>query len=97
MKVLIGWSQEVAANKWRRVDLEVDETDLQRILADNEFTIDPTGLTEKEAYMVLSAEAEMLMLTTKANMGYPEPDHSEAMLKLRNRLNKALGVKPVDE
>ncbi len=64
MRVRQGWSGETAPSQWTKFDVAVDETDLARILARAGLP-DDTPVTTKTAYVLLSTEAEILLITAR--------------------------------
>lgn len=64
MQVHLGWSGEAANGQWVKFDVTVDETDLRRVLARAGIPED-TKATTKDAYVLLSTEADILLLTTR--------------------------------
>lgn len=59
MKVLKGFSEEIAHCQWAKVDVELDSQDLVEIC---EFEgLDPSELTHRQKYAILSSEAERLL------------------------------------
>ncbi len=74
MKVHHGWSGEFSSGKWAKFDVELDETDLMRMLheADIDMT-HPHLVKERHAFMLLQAEAEVLLLLKMMSaFSYPE-------------------------
>jgi hypothetical protein len=59
MKVTKGFSEELKSCSWAKVDVELDEDDLLRLLLENDRS--PESLTLSTAYAILSAEAERLL------------------------------------
>lgn len=61
MEVRIGNSIELADTSWRRQDITLDETDLQRLLIDAGHNPDIFVPTDK-AFRILELEAQRLLL-----------------------------------
>lgn len=72
MRVMRGWSGEVAPNKWAKNDTEADETDLQRLADEYEFDI--KNLTVRDAYLLLSIQTEIFILSDMYSRGAAEKD-----------------------
>ncbi len=60
MLVRQGWSGETASNRWAKFDIELDETDLGRLLREHDIA-PPEALSTVDAYRLLEAEAERLV------------------------------------
>ena len=58
MKVLKGFSEDLGHNQWARADIELDESDVERLLQEKEITAD---LTFSQTYDILSLEVERLV------------------------------------
>jgi hypothetical protein len=75
MYVKRGWSGETSSNVWQKVDVALDESDLSRLLRENEL---PDGLAErlpvKVCEALLSHEAEILMLRRLIPLGFPQEE-----------------------
>jgi hypothetical protein len=73
MRVTQGWSGEVEANRWAKVSVELDETDLLRLIneADGHSTyVDETPTAA--VFKLLDGEAERLVLYKLMTAhGYP--------------------------
>ncbi len=59
MKILKGGSAEVDNNKWRKFDVELDESDLQAIVM--KFGIDSSKLSVGQKYLTMVKQAEILV------------------------------------
>jgi hypothetical protein len=60
MRIRAGWSGEMANQSWRKADVDCDESDLQRLA--NEHGFDVARLTNAQAYQLLEAEANRLLI-----------------------------------
>lgn len=70
MKVLRGYSEEVANNKWSRADVEVTEEDLLTMMAELELPESMLkSLSIHDKFMLLEAEAEICLLGTRVMAG----------------------------
>lgn len=84
MRVRIGWSGEVETNKWAKIDVQMEEVDLERILASNNIAIDTSSLPTSLAYLLLEAEAEGNVLAKLVDQyGYPAPQAEFRRQKLK--------------
>lgn len=74
MHVRMGWSGETEPNIWQKVDIELEEEDLYRLMRQSDL---PAGIHErlptKICYQLLQNEAEMMLLSKLQTVGYP-PD-----------------------
>jgi hypothetical protein len=59
LKILKGGSAEVDNNKWRKFDVELDESDLQAIVM--KFGIDSSKLSVGQKYLTMVKQAEILV------------------------------------
>lgn len=63
MQIKHGWSGEYETNRWGKFDVELDETDLRRILfAEGALIDDVAKIQPRHAFALLQAEAETLLL-----------------------------------
>lgn len=77
MQVRQGWSGETRPNQWTKFDVSVDESDLRRILARAGLPED-TPVTTKSAYVLLSTEAEILLVTARMRHAGIDADTARA-------------------
>lgn len=72
MRVRMGWSGETDPNIWQKLDVELEQEDLERIFREHDF---PDGLHQrlptKVCFALLRNEAEVLLLNKLTCMGYP--------------------------
>lgn len=72
MQVRTGWSGEVEPNVWRKVDVELAEEDLHRLMLEHSL---PEYFHERlpvvVAFELLQAHSEILLLRKLATIGYP--------------------------
>lgn len=72
MRVRMGWSGETEPNTWQKLDVELEQDDLERIFRENDL---PDGLHErlptKVCFTLLNNEAESLLLSKLRLLGYP--------------------------
>ena len=61
MQVMIGWTGETEPNRWRKIEVTLDETDLLRMLKENDLFSD--GLTTVDVFKLLEIEANRLVLS----------------------------------
>lgn len=70
MKVLLGWSQEVETNHWERIDVELDETDLRAVLAENVPELESDALINPGLkFVLMKTEIERLILVHQFDKG----------------------------
>ncbi len=62
MLVRQGWTGEVQENRWAKIDVELDEGDLGRLLREAGITAPTEGVPLLLAYSLLEVEAERLVL-----------------------------------
>ena len=94
MKILRGGSAETANGKWVKFDVELDESDLQRILIEHELVHSGNRLAEKlnltvgQVFQILEAEAEMLVTLKMQMLGIPGASVAEHKARLTKILDK---------
>lgn len=59
MRVRHGWSGEISKNQWVKLNVELEEDDLRRILVP--LDINPATLPVAVAYQLLDIEAELAL------------------------------------
>jgi hypothetical protein len=71
MEVKIGWSKEVEDSEWTRIDVAVDEVDLNSMFVDAELG-ELVGLPINAGlkFLLLKVEAERLILSHVRTSGY---------------------------
>ncbi len=80
MRVKQGWSGEIEPNKWAKVDVEVDEQDLGRMLREAGIEVPLDRVPLLTAYSLLEAEAERLvLLKLMIRLGYPQEQGSKEL------------------
>lgn len=68
----MGWSGETSNNTWQKVDIELEEEDLYRLMQENGFPADlHRRLPTKLCYQLLQNEAEILLMRKLRDYGYP--------------------------
>lgn len=107
MQVRLGWSGEIESNLWRKTDVELDETDVYRLLVEAEVFAAGSDesqdimdkLPTKIAFQLLQAEAEILLMRKLVTLGYPQDKASLTIGRLTaenthvlNALKNAYGV-----
>ena len=79
----MGWSGETQPNTWQKLDVELEQEDLERIFRENDL---PDGLSDKlptkVCFTLLNNEAEALLLNKLRTMGYPADKASARMAVL---------------
>lgn len=72
VRVRMGWSGETQPNTWQKVDIELEEEDLHRLMQENDL---PDRLQDKlptrVCYQLLQNEAEVMLLNKLKFYGYP--------------------------
>lgn len=72
MRVRLGWSGETSNNTWQKVDVELEEEDLIRLLREADLPDELNQrLPAKVCYQLLQNEGEILLLLKLKNLGYP--------------------------
>lgn len=73
MRVRLGWSGETQTNVWEKADVELDETDLVRVLMSAGLPQDSvmSQMRTQIAYTLLCNEAEFMLLGRLKEVGYP--------------------------
>lgn len=92
MKVSRGYSEECAANKWSKADVEVSEDDLLTMVAELELPEAVLkSLSVHDKFMLLSAEAEICLLKIRvmAKIAKTE-DIAEGLASFTGLKNKIL-------
>lgn len=62
MQVRVGNSVEMADGSWRKQDITLDEDDLFRLLEEANCDVGQTNISSQEAFQILEAEAQRLLL-----------------------------------
>lgn len=88
MRILRGGSAESASGRWVKFDVELDESDLQRILVENDMV--GAKLSVREVFTLLEAEAEVLVSVKMEQLGakgaVSARDQAARAAKVRNKL-----------
>jgi len=81
VQVRQGWSGEVSPNRWGKLDVTLDEGDLQRILiAAGLGEINPADVPIVLAFQILDAESERLLLAKLiSRFGYESEEHRQRL------------------
>lgn len=69
----MGWSGETASSRWEKVDVELEQEDLERIFRENDLDGLHTRLPTKVCFQLLQNEAEYLLLNKLKTLGYSLP------------------------
>jgi len=67
LRIVRGGSAETASGKWVKFDVELDESDIQRILIANDIA--GHVLSVRDAFQLLEAEAEFLVVAKMTQLG----------------------------
>jgi hypothetical protein len=85
VRVRHGWSGEVGPNQWAKLDVELEEDDLRRILVPQ--GIEPANVSVGVAYLLLDIEAELSLTHKLVNKYGMKADARLAELReARNKL-----------
>ncbi len=77
MRVRMGWSGETASNIWQKVDIELEQEDLERIFRENDLPTELIGrLPTKVCFQLVQNEAEFLLLTKLRTLGMPTEQYA---------------------
>lgn len=80
MRVRMGWSGETQTNVWQKVNVELEQEDLLRLLVEYQIPDElVTRLPTKLLFQLLQNEAECLLLNKLRTLGYP-PDKANARM-----------------
>jgi hypothetical protein len=72
VRVRLGWSGETAATTWQKVDIQLEQVDLERLFVENGMAAEiNTRLPTRVCYQLLQNEAERLLLSKLTTFGYP--------------------------
>lgn len=85
MRVVRMYSGNMAGSQdWKKVEVEVDENDLASILSEAEIVIDRSKVTTRQAFLLLTYEAEILLHTSLVQAFNVAPaDVKEEMTRLK--------------
>jgi hypothetical protein len=78
MNVVAGCSYETPVGEWRKVSVMLDETDVKRLTIEGRMPEDPST---NDKFMILSAEAEILLTVQLARLGHVSRDVAAARIK----------------
>lgn len=90
MRVRLGWSGEIDS-KWHKVDVELEEDDLQRMFYAADIGAKASTVSTKVAFHLLKNEAEVLLLTKLVAQGYPADKASARQKVLEDQIALILG------
>ena len=89
MRVRMGWSGETQPNTWQKLDVELEQEDLERIFRENDL---PEGLHDrlptKVCFTLVNNEAEALLLNKLRSLGYPVDKANARMAVLLGSTNE---------
>lgn len=72
MRVKMGWSGEIEADRWQKLDVGLEQEDLVRLLVENDIPAQLVDrLPTRVLFQLLQNEAEILLLNKLKAMGYP--------------------------
>jgi len=73
VRVRHGWSGEYKSNQWGKFDVDLDESDVHRLL--HEAGLADAAVTTTEAFLLLNSEAQRLLISgMMARYDYPRTD-----------------------
>jgi hypothetical protein len=79
LKVLRGGSAENSSNRWVKFDVELDESDYQQLLIENQ--LDAFDLTTLQKFNLLVKYAELLVTVRMEALGSTGDVHSSVLLQ----------------
>lgn len=89
MRILRGGSAQTPSGKWIKFDVELDESDIQRLLI--EHNIENATPTVRELFALLEAEAETLVSLKMEQFGVSgeisAKQHAARVTKLLNKIS----------
>lgn len=85
MQIKSGWSGELSSGRWAKVDIDLDETDVRRLLVEHDIDIEPDRIPSRYIYTLLTCEAEFLMQVTLSTR-HGQASDTERLTKLRAEL-----------
>lgn len=98
MRVRTGWSGEIEPNVWVKVDVDLDETDLRRILITAKLAPELADiLSTTVVFQLLEAEAECLIIAKLvARYGQPVENVAEKLSAHRRTKEKIIAAIKAD-
>jgi hypothetical protein len=92
VRVRHGWSGEIKPNQWAKLDIELEEDDLRRLLLAAKVPVDDVTVLLPAAYQLLEAEAEILLYATlMTRYEFPEAEARTRIADLTKIKNQVLG------
>lgn len=94
MRVVRMYSGNMSGSQdWKKVEVEVDESDLASILSEAEIDIDRVDVTTRMAFLLLTYEAEILLqLSLVQAYNIASEDVQEEVSSLRGKKNDVLSA-----
>lgn len=82
MEIKVGWSAEING-QWDKLDIVVEEIDLQRLLADHFLSAHIGDLTNRDTFLLMEGMAEKLICVYQSQRHPQKFPVEEARTKLR--------------
>lgn len=93
MRVRLGWSGETESNTWHKVDIELEEEDLTRLLRENQLPEELSArLPTKVCFQLMQNDAEVLLLAKLRNLGYPHDKANARIATLIDGSNEIIAA-----
>lgn len=94
MRIVRMYSGTMAGSQdWKKIEVEVDENDLASILNEAEIVIDRNKLTTRQAFALLTYEAEILLFTSMVHAFKTPPEEvAEDVARLRSAKSDVLAA-----
>lgn len=84
---MLGWSAEIAPNKWAKIDITLEEEDLRRLVGDAAPTLSTTV-----AYQLMELESERLLYAKLVQRyGYDPVEGKEIIARLGEQVQAIVG------
>lgn len=88
-----AWTGELATGHYTKLDITLDEEDLQRLLAEHLPGVSAAQLTVRETWLLLEQEAETLLTMDQiARLGHNVAGNQELLGKLHGERSALLGT-----
>lgn len=89
----MGWSGETQTNVWQKVNVELEQEDLLRLLVEYQIPEElVTRLPTKLLFQLLQNEAECLLLNKLRTLGYPLDKANARMAVLLGQTNEIVAA-----
>lgn len=91
MEIKVGWSAEVNG-QWDKLDVVVEELDVQRLLSEHELFEHIVDLTNRETFQLMEGMAEKLILVYQTRRHPLKFPVAEAREKLRDLMSQEKAI-----